>query len=91
MPKKRFSAEQIVVPLRQIEVPMSQGKSAPVTCREAGISQQSARTIVVYRCVPRGWPTIRQAWRSVRLYFSRMPFPSGPYYLVINQGRVCAR
>jgi len=41
MPKKRFSAEQIVTVLRQIEVLMSQGKAAPVACREAGISQQS--------------------------------------------------
>lgn len=41
MPQKRFSAEQIVVLLRQIEVLMSQGKAAPVACREAGISQQS--------------------------------------------------
>lgn len=41
MPKKRFSAEQIVVVLRQIEVLMSQGKAAPVACSEAGISQQS--------------------------------------------------
>jgi transposase-like protein len=41
MPKKRFKAEQIVVLLRQIEVSMSQGKAAPVACREAGISQQS--------------------------------------------------
>ena len=41
MPKKRFSAEQIVVMLRQIEVLMSQGKAAPVACREAWISQQS--------------------------------------------------
>jgi putative transposase len=41
MPKKRFSAEQIVVVLRQIEVLMSQGKAAPVACWEAGISQQS--------------------------------------------------
>src|ERR1700691_6002633 len=41
MPKKRFSAEQIVVLLRQIEVLMSQGKTPPVACREAGISQQS--------------------------------------------------
>jgi putative transposase len=40
MPKKRLSAEQIVVLLRQIEVLMSQGKTAPVACREAGISQQ---------------------------------------------------
>ena len=40
MPKKRFSAEQIVTVLRQIELLMSQGKVAPVACREAGISQQ---------------------------------------------------
>ena len=45
MPKKRFSAEQIVTVLRQIEVLMSQGKAAPVACREAGISQQTARRV----------------------------------------------
>lgn len=53
MPKKHFSAEQIVVLLRQIKVLMSQGKSAPVACREAGISQQNfiagARNTVVLR------------------------------------------
>jgi len=42
MPKKRFSAEQIVTLLRQIEVSMAQGKSAPEACREAGISQQGS-------------------------------------------------
>lgn len=41
MPKKRFSTEQIVVLLRQIEVLMSQGKAALLACRKAGISQQS--------------------------------------------------
>ncbi len=41
MPKKRFSAEQIVTLLRQIEVMTAQGKSVPVACREAGISDQS--------------------------------------------------
>jgi len=41
MPRKRFSAEQIVILLRQIEVLISQGKSAPIACRDAGISQQS--------------------------------------------------
>ena len=41
MPKKKFSAEQIVTLLRQIEVSMSQGKSALVACRDAGISLQS--------------------------------------------------
>ena len=44
MPKKRFSAEQIVMLLRQIEVSMAQGKSAPVACRDAGISQQNYAT-----------------------------------------------
>ena len=38
MPKKRFSAEQIVTLLRQIEVSIAQGKSAPLACRDAGIS-----------------------------------------------------
>ena len=39
--EERFSAEQIVMLLRQIEVLLSQGKAPPVACREAGISQQS--------------------------------------------------
>ena len=41
MPKKRFSAEQIVAMLRQIEVQMAQGKSMALACKEAGISEQS--------------------------------------------------
>ena len=41
MPKKRFNAEQIVTLLRQIEVLIAQGKSAPVACRDTGISQQN--------------------------------------------------
>jgi putative transposase len=41
MPKKRFSAEQIVTLLRQIEVLMAEGSATPVACREAGISLQS--------------------------------------------------
>ena len=41
MPKKMFSAEQIMTVLRQIEVLMAQGKSAPESCRDAWISQQN--------------------------------------------------
>ena len=41
MPKKRFSAEQIVTLLRQIEVSMAQGKSAPEACWAAEISLQN--------------------------------------------------
>ena len=40
MPKKRFSAEQIVTLLRQIEVAIGQGKSTQIACRDAGISEQ---------------------------------------------------
>jgi hypothetical protein len=45
MPKKRFGAEQIVTILRQIEVSMAQGKTAPESCRAAGIlgAARSAR------------------------------------------------
>jgi len=41
MPKKRFSAEQIVTLLRQIEVSMAQENPTPVACRDAGISLQN--------------------------------------------------
>jgi putative transposase len=41
MPKKRFSAEQIVTLLRQIEVSMGQGNSTQIAYREAGISEQN--------------------------------------------------
>ncbi len=41
MPKKRFSPEQIVTLLRQIEVATAQGKAISIACREAGISDQS--------------------------------------------------
>jgi putative transposase len=46
MPRQRFSAEQIVVLLRQIEILVSQGKTPAVACREGGISQQSFVTSV---------------------------------------------
>jgi hypothetical protein len=38
---KRFSPEQIVVMLRQIEVQLAQGKSLALACKEAGISEQT--------------------------------------------------
>ena len=49
MPKKRFSAEQIVVVLRQIEVLQSQGKSPPVACRIVGQSRGTQRYSTVVR------------------------------------------
>jgi putative transposase len=41
MPKKRFSSEQIIAKLRQIEVQLAHGKSIALACKEAGISKQS--------------------------------------------------
>jgi len=41
MPKKTFTPEQIVNKLRQIEVLMSQGKTVPLACKEAGIIAQT--------------------------------------------------
>ena len=41
MPKKTYTPEQIVAKLRQIEVLLSQGKSVPLACKEAGIVDQT--------------------------------------------------
>jgi transposase-like protein len=41
MPKKRFSSEQIIAKLRQIEVQLAQGKSIALACKDASISEQS--------------------------------------------------
>jgi putative transposase len=41
MPKKTFAPEQIVTKLRQIEVLLSQGKTVPAACKEAGITAQT--------------------------------------------------
>jgi transposase InsO family protein len=49
MPKKRFSAEQIVTLLRQIEVVMGQGKSTQIAFGDAGISEQSFRDELLNR------------------------------------------
>jgi putative transposase len=38
MPKKRFSSEQIIAKLRQIEVQLAQGKSIALACKEAAMS-----------------------------------------------------
>jgi putative transposase len=42
MPKKRFSSEQIIAKLRQIEVQLAHGKSIALTCKDAAISEQSS-------------------------------------------------
>jgi hypothetical protein len=44
VPKKRFSSEQIIAKLRQIEVQLAQGKSIALACKEAGISEKSSGT-----------------------------------------------
>ena len=41
---KRFTAEQIIAKLRQIEVQLAQGKSIALACTDAAISEQSSGT-----------------------------------------------
>lgn len=41
MPIKTFTPEQIVGKLRQIEVLVSQGKTVPLACKEAGVTAQT--------------------------------------------------
>ena len=41
MPTKTFTPEQIVGKLRQIEVLVSQGKTVPLACKEAGVTAQT--------------------------------------------------
>jgi putative transposase len=41
MPKKTFTPEQIVAKLRHMEVLLSQGKTVPLACKEAGIVDQT--------------------------------------------------
>ena len=41
MPKKKFSAEQIVTKLRQVEVLLAQGKTIAVACKEVGTTDKS--------------------------------------------------
>ncbi len=43
MPKKRFSPEQIIATLRQIEVQLAQGKSIALGCKEVAVSDQNQR------------------------------------------------
>ena len=43
---KRFSPEQIVVVLRQIEVQLAQGKSIALACKKAAIAEQNSGTSV---------------------------------------------
>ena len=37
MPIKKYKPEQIIAVLRQMEVQMANGKTAPQACKEAGI------------------------------------------------------
>jgi putative transposase len=41
MAKRRYTAEEIITVLRQVEVALASGKTAPQACREAGIAEQT--------------------------------------------------
>jgi transposase len=41
MPTERYKAEQIMTPLRQVEVVIANGQTTTQACREAGVSEQA--------------------------------------------------
>ena len=41
MAKRRYTAEEIVTVLRQVEVATAKGKTTPQACRESGITEQT--------------------------------------------------
>ena len=41
MAKKRFSPEQIITHLRQVEILIAQGKTASEACRQIGVTEQT--------------------------------------------------
>jgi putative transposase len=41
MAKRRYTAEEIVTVLRQVEVSIANGKMTPQACRESGITEQT--------------------------------------------------
>ena len=41
MPRKRYSAEQIVAKLRAAEVELAKGQTTPQVCKKLGISEQT--------------------------------------------------
>ncbi len=41
MPRKRFTAEQIISKLREAEVELARGKKVPQVCRQLGVTEQT--------------------------------------------------
>ena len=41
MPKKRYTAEQIIRHLREVEVEMAKGQTTGEVCRKLGITEQT--------------------------------------------------
>jgi putative transposase len=63
MAKTKYTAEEIVTVLRQVEVSMANGKATPQACRESGITGQ-----IYYRWRKEyGGPRLEQAKRLKEL------------------------
>ncbi len=41
MPRKRFTPEQVITKLREVEVELARGQTTPEVCRKVGISEQT--------------------------------------------------
>lgn len=41
MPRKRFTSEQIISKLREVEVGLAKGKAVPLACKQIGVTEQT--------------------------------------------------
>jgi len=41
MPRKRYTSEQIIINLREVEVELAKGQSTAEVCRKLGITEQT--------------------------------------------------
>lgn len=41
MPRKRFTSEQIISKLREVEVALAKGKAVPLACKQIGVTEQT--------------------------------------------------
>jgi len=44
MAKRKYTAEEVVTVLRQVEVSMANAKTTPQACRESGVTEQTSES-----------------------------------------------
>ena len=65
MAKKRYSAEQIIQLLREVEIHTSEGKTISQASRQIGVTEQTQGRVAQWRNLyqPKGDPNTTEKWR----------------------------